>query len=218
MLGRINIEGSVMKAMLLSLPALLFAATVQAEVVLSEVSGNWAAPQNDGFYYRAVLTQEGEHLRLRIYQGGGADSIESEPQFDNARIGYFDAAPSNDNRDWLEVGSKGELYLTSLTLREGYLYTERLTIQMMDNQFTAMGYLWSNDWSKRDPNWEAPASSDMTGCTSDTCYSCEADLWNGKAVAGGEAISVPKADFEALNASLWTPERVYELGYCPGPD
>ena len=128
-----------MKPYLLALTAVVLSTgALRAETVLSDVTGNWAAPKNDGYFYRAVLTQEGEYLRLRIYQGMSADTIEAEPQFDNPKIAYAAASAGPGGKDWLEVGAQGELYLSDLTVNEGYAYTERLMIRMMDNQFTAM--------------------------------------------------------------------------------
>lgn len=203
-----------MRLSLLSLPVLLAAGAVQAETVLGDVTGNWAAPENNGFYYRAVLTEEGENLRLRIYQGMTADAIEAEPQFDNAAIAYASGSGAGDGKDWLEVGPKGELHLNSLTANDGYAYTERLTIQFMDNQFTVMAFEQHNNGSDS----AATMPEDPVGCWTGQCYSCEADLWNHSAVAGGEQMSIPEHDFEALNASSWGPERIFELGYCPAPN
>ena len=197
-----------MKTLLLSLPALLLVGSAEAETVVGEVTGNWAAPKNDGYYYRAILTDEGEFLRLRIYQGMSADAIESEPQFDNARISH------GFGRDRLEVGPNGELYLSSLGITEGYAYSERLVIQMMDNQFTATAYEWYNNG----PDSASSMPEDPFQCWGEACYSCKADLWNHTAVAGREAVAVPDHDFEALNASDWSPTRIFELGYCPAPD
>lgn len=203
-----------MRLRLLPLSLLALASAARAETVLSDVTGNWAAPQNDGFYYRAVLTDEGEMLRLRIYQGLTADGIETEPQLDNGGIAYASAKAGDGGRDWLEVGPNGELFLNSYVVNDSYVYTERLTIQLMDNQFTAMAFEQHNNGSVAA---EAMPESPV-GCFSGQCYSCEADLWNQSAVAGGEKIAVPAQDMEALNASSWTPGRAAELGYCPAAD
>lgn len=203
-----------MRLTLLSLPLLLVSGAVQAETVLSEVTGNWAAPENNGFFYRAVLTQSGENLRLRIYQGMSADTIEAEPQFDNDKIAYASGSGAGGGNDWLEVDANGALHLIGVTTVEGYAYSEKLTIQFMDNQFTAMAFGMYNNG----PDSVASMPENPVGCWTGQCYSCEADLWNQSAVAGGEKIQVPEHDFEALNASGWTPERIYELGYCPAPN
>lgn len=200
---------------LLALTAVVLSTgALRAETVLSDVTGNWAAPKNDGYFYRAVLTQEGEYLRLRIYQGMSADTIEAEPQFDNPKIAYAAASAGPGGKDWLEVGAQGELYLSDLTVNEGYAYTERLMIRMMDNQFTAMAFEQTNNG----PDSVATMPDHPVGCWTDSCYSCKADLWNVSAVAGGESITLSQPDFAALNASLWTPDRIYELGFCPAPN
>lgn len=92
--------------------------------------------------------------------------------------------------------------------------SRRLTIRMMDNQFTAMAYAWYNNG----PGSAASVPADPFQCWGDSCYSCEADLWNLSAIAGGAARDVPAHDFEALNASEWSSGWVFQLGYCPGPD
>jgi hypothetical protein len=196
----------------LSLFAILLSSAARAETVISEVTGNWAAPQNDGFYYRAVLSEAGDTLRLRIFQGMTADTIEAEPQFDNAAISYASRAAGG--KDWLEVGADGALHLIGVTPNDGYAYSEKLTIQFMDNQFTAMAYGMYNNG----PGSVASMPESPVGCWAEGCYSCEADLWNRTAIAGGEKMAVPEHDFEALNASSWTPDRVYQLGYCPAPN
>lgn len=198
-----------MRVWKLVVPVLLMARAAQAEVV-SEVTGNWAAPENDGYFYRAVLSDEGQGLRLRIWQGMSPDAIDDDPQFDNTGIIGLRGGETVD-RAWLEVGATGELILTETSAVENYLYTERLTIRMLDNQFTAVAYLWSNDWG-------GGAAPGAFGCLSEACYACEADLWNGTAKAGDEVVAVPEHDFEALNASWWSPVRAVELVFCPGPD
>ncbi|MCU0829417.1 MAG: hypothetical protein MUE52_19030 [Tabrizicola sp.] len=203
-----------MKTPALALSTLLLAGAAQAETVLSEVTGNWAGSSNAGFFFRAVLSQEGDYLRLRIHQGMAADEIEAEPQFDNDRIAYAPGGGAGGGNAWLEVGSTGALHLIGVSTTEGYAYSEALSIQFMDNQFTVMAYGMYNNG----PDSVASMPETPVGCWAEGCYSCEADLWNQTALAGGEMIAVPPHDSEAANASAWTPERVYELGYCPAPN
>lgn len=195
----------------LLIAALLAACPAAAQDVLSDVTGNWAAPENNGFYYRAVLTAEGDRLRLRIFQGMAPDAIESEPQFDNPAIAY--RSPDPGGRDWLEVTETGALELKTVALVDGYLYSERTTIRMMDFQFTVMDYAAYNNALQ-----SVPPPDDVWQCFTEACYACEADVWTGTSVAGGEPQDVPEMDFEARNASYWTPERVFELGFCPAPN
>ncbi len=187
--------------------AVLPAATpAVSQDVLSDGTGNWAAPEKNGFCYRAVLTAEGDRLWLRIFQGMAPDAIGSEPQFDNPAIAYRSPAPGG--RDWLEVTETGALEMKAVAVVDGYIHSERTTIRMMDFQFTVMDYAACNNALK-----SAPPPDDVWQCFAEACYACEADVWTGTAVAGGEPQDVPEMDFEARNASCWTPERVFELGF-----
>lgn len=193
------------------LAALFLASPATAEEILGDVSGNWAAPANDGFHYRAMLTSDGEYLRLRIWQGPIAGEFGPEPQLDNPRIAYASGAANG--RNWLEVSPNGALQVNSVLQLDGYLYSERLTLRMMDFQFTTMAYAFYNNPVAADAVPDQPFQ-----CHGESCYSCEADLWNASAMAAGERVAVPRPDFEALNASLWTPESIYQLGFCPAPN
>jgi hypothetical protein len=182
-----------------------------AEEALSEARGNWAGPGNQGFFYRAVLSQEGEALRLRIWQALSEAEVEANLQFDNPEIAW---APAGDSaRAWIEALPEGGLALNILSFVEGYMYSERLIIASMDGQITAMSFASYNN-----PLRSAVAPEDAFQCFSEACYSCEADLWNGTALADGEAIQAPPHDFEALNAAYWNGARVFELGFCPAPN
>jgi hypothetical protein len=193
--------------------ASVIAGSAVAEEMLGDVRGNWAGPSNDGFFYHAVLTRENGALRLRISQGLSEAEADGDPQFDNPQIASH-AVDDDIDRAWIEALPGGALALNLLTYTEGYLYSQRLVLSYMDNQFTAMSFVTYN-------NWDLPGTipGDPFRCLSDqACYSCEADLWNGVALAGGQRIEPPPLDAEALNASAWNDMRVYELGFCPAPD
>lgn len=195
-----------------ALLAVLSASPLAAQDVLGDLRGNWAAPANDGFSYRAVLTRQDGALRLRIWQAPDVAGVDANLQFDNAQIARHSVDDAID-RAWIEVLPNGALALNTLTYVEGYLYSERLILSFMDNQFTATAFASYN-------NWDLPATlpADPFRCLSASCYACEADLWNGSATAGGERITPPPQDAEALNASYWTDTRVFELGFCPQAD
>ncbi|HQY44955.1 MAG TPA: hypothetical protein PK450_12345 [Paracoccaceae bacterium] len=197
----------------LPLAFVLAATTAHAETVLSDVTGNWAAPENNGYFYRAVLTSDGDYLRLRIYEGMAADTLEAEPMFDNPKIAYATGSTPG-GKDWLEVGPTGALLLNSVTVNEGYVYSDQLTLSHMDNMIAAMSYWHSNNG----PDAAATVPDDPFTCWAEGCYSCAADLWNGTAVAGGDQITAGQGLYEELNASFWTPESIYDLGFCPAPN
>jgi hypothetical protein len=198
------------------LPALalcLAAAPAAAQNVLSEVTGNWAAPGTDGFYFRAVLTAEGDMTRLRIWQGMAPDDLGDDPQFDNPNIALLSGG--RNAQDWLEFDeATGELRLLNLSETDGYHYVTELVIQYLDNQFTTKRYGFYNNY----PDGGDIAPADPASCWSDACYSCEADIRGGKGIAGTQTYTIPQRPFEDLNASLWQPGREWEIGACPAPD
>ncbi|WP_284163554.1 hypothetical protein [Frigidibacter sp. SD6-1] len=194
------------------LAGLAGALPASAETVLSEVTGNWAAPANDGFYYRALLTHEGDYLRLRIFEGMSADALPAEPTFDSPRIAYASTLP--EARDWLEVGPEGQLFLNSVAVNESHVYSERLWVHHMDNQVTVMGYETYNNG----PDAVASMPANPFTCWGTHCYSCVADVWDGTSAIGDEPYAHISAPVEAINAATWTPETIYELGLCPAPD
>ncbi|WP_267633637.1 hypothetical protein [Frigidibacter sp. RF13] len=194
------------------LASLAGALPAAADTILSDVTGNWAAPQNNGFYYRAVLSQDGDYLRLRLYEGMAADGLPTEPTFDNPKIAYASTRPGA--KDWLEVAPDGQLLLNGLTVNESHVYSDRLSIRHMDNQITVMGFATYNNG----PDAVASMPDDPFTCWGTNCYSCVADVWEGLSVVGGKPYTRIDAAFEAINAAIWTPDTIYELGLCPAPD
>jgi hypothetical protein len=201
-----------MRRFLLTFVTLPLACAAQAETLLSDVTGNWAAPANNGFFYRAVLTREGDFLRLRIHEGMDAGALPSEPAFDNPQIAYASALPGA--RDWLEVGPEGQLLLNSVAANEGYVYSERLRIHHMDDQITVMGYAAYNNG----PDGAASVPDDPFTCWSASCYSCVSDVWDGMSAVDGQPFARITPPVEAINAATWTPDTIYELGLCPAPN
>jgi hypothetical protein len=54
------------------IPLLLTLATPAMAGTLGEVTGNWAGPQNTGFYFRAVLSDDNGKARLQIWNAADA--------------------------------------------------------------------------------------------------------------------------------------------------
>jgi hypothetical protein len=59
--------------------------------------------------------------------------------------------------------------------------------------------------------------SDTMRCFAEGCFSCEADIWGGVALAGGKRVESSVA-YEDVNAALWQPARAVVLWLCPGID
>jgi hypothetical protein len=172
--------------------------------ILSEVTGNWAGASNQGFYFRAQMEDMGDHVALQIWNGMGAVP---EATFDPAM--RIETLMLRDNL--IEPGEQrlelipGSDTMTLLAVTESAdeqaETREALTIRFMDNMFMATGYYW------RITDYQAP----------DMSYECDADLASGKTMFGGLEEPGPALSFEDKNAALWSPTRIFELGYCPNP-
>jgi hypothetical protein len=175
---------------------LAFAVPAQAEILLSEVTGNWAGTAGNGFYFRAVLTQEEDRARLRIWQDLNGVPEGGDPQFDNGEIalGAFTTLQE------LRLRETGEG--TVMTVFTGFADEtgsgrERVEIRYMDNQFTVVGYHLELDTEVGAP------------------WICRVDMLGGfrEVENVGSEFAVPA--FEDLNASAWFPGAAFDDGYCP---
>jgi hypothetical protein len=171
---------------------------------LTEVNGNWGGPQNTGFYFRAVLSDDAGHVRLQVWNATDAVPTGGDPQFDNASIVYRDnMIDAGEQRLELLNGPDGTaLQVVTETSDEEYTAREVLTIQYLDNQFTVVAY----------ENTSADINTGGDG------YACIVDVWNDKVSLNGVANAAPQRAFEEKNASVWTPAAAFDLGYCPRPD
>ncbi|MGL4311749.1 MAG: hypothetical protein ACRCSU_14825 [Paracoccaceae bacterium] len=181
---------------------LLAAAPACAQDVLSEVSGNWAAPKNDGFYYRATLTPDGEYVRLRIYQGATPDLTEADLQLDNSGIGSL-MTIGVDLVNELRVGPDGRLTIHASGADESYGFSEEIDIHYIDNQFTVVGYR------------QAITELNQMPDTAEEDYACEVKPAEGKILWAGIENPFPELAFEDLNAGEWNVLSAVELGLCP---
>jgi hypothetical protein len=175
---------------------------LHAEGVLSEASGNWGGTDNDGFEFRAMLTQKTETARLRIWNGVGGIVEGDDPQFDNAKMML--SAYATDNGQRLELlGSPEGTILRVITAfaDEEYEGEVVVDIQFLDNQFTVIGYHHHD-----------------VGYDGNVAFDCDADLWNGTVTVNGTKTDLPTRDFESLNASVWTYRTARDRGICPGLD
>ncbi len=193
-----------MQFALLSACLTVCAMPLQAQDLLSEVSGNWGGTTNSGFYFRAELTQmppEQGTARLRMWNALDGIPRGGDPQFDNPRIALSAYTVDNGQRLELQEGAEGTT-LQVITEFADEAAEGRVTvdIQYLDNQFTVVGYHLHD-----------------IGYEDNIAYACDADLWNGTVTFNGTVSDLPPRDFEALNASGWTYDAAFSRGICPRP-
>jgi hypothetical protein len=184
---------------LLSACLTVCATPLHAQQPLSRVTGNWGGTDQGGFEFIALLTQETETARLRIWNGLGGIVEGDDPQFDNADMVL--SAYARDNGQRLEVLTSPEgtiLQVITEFADEEYEGKIVVQVQYLDNQFTVIGY------DHQDVRY-----------FDSQAYACTADLWNGKVTVNGVTTDLPPRDFEALNASIWTYDAAFVRGICP---
>jgi hypothetical protein len=174
----------------------LAAAPAHAEFLLSEVTGNWAGTSQQGFYFRAVLSQEGDAARLRVWHDLNGVPEGGDPQLDNAEIALGAFTTTQE----LRLRETGEG--TVLTVFTGFADEtgsgrEWVNIRYMDNQFTVVSYQFELDAEVGAP------------------WSCQLDLLQGYRTVNNEESDFARPGFEDLNASEWFPGAAFSDGYCP---
>ena len=182
---------------LLSTPAL-------AGPILSEVTGNWAGESNQGFYFRAQMEDMGDHVALQIWNGmGGVPEAVGDPAMRVETLMFRSnlIEPGEQRLELIPGSDTMTLIAVTESADEQAETREALTIQFMDNMFMATGYYW------RITDYQMP----------DISYECDADLASGKVMFAGSEEPGPALSFEDKNAALWSPTRIFELGYCPNP-
>lgn len=182
----------------------LFALPAQAGPILSEVTGNWAGESNQGFYFRAQMEDMGDHVALQIWNGMGAvpEAVGDPAMRVETLMFRSNLIEPGEQRLELIPGSDTMTLLAVTESADEQAETrEALTIEFMDNMFMATGYYW------RITDFQSP----------DMSYECDADLVSGKILTAGVDEAGPTLSFEDKNAALWTPTRIFELGYCPNP-
>ncbi len=176
---------------------------VTAETLLSEATGNWAGASNEGFYFRAQLSQvpNDDKARLMIWGGAldGVPAAAGDPEFDNDQIALSAFA----TRQELEVYDSGEgsiLQVVTEFADEDAEGRSVVQIQYLDNQYTVVGYYHLSKFYN--PGGEPFA------------YECDVDLWNMVSIENGQQRTLEPVGFEALNASDWTWDAAFERGFC----
>ena len=182
--------------------ALFFPVPLHAGEVISTATGNWAGASNQGFYYRAELYENGDHVGLRICQsieGVPASCPADQAALDVPQIQYRMTIGVN-LQNVLEAKPDGSLVVHAQAEDEAYGFVEDVTIQMMDNQFTVMRY--------------DMASVPLVVGDDEMAYACSVNIWEDRAENGGNP-EWQGASFEDKNAAYWSPNRIYELQACP---
>jgi hypothetical protein len=174
----------------------LMVAPAHAEIMLSEVTGNWAGKSQQGFYFRAALSQEGDTARLRIWHDLNGVPEGGEPQLDNGEIALAAFTTTQELR-LRETGDGTVLTVFTGFADETGSGRERVDIRYMDNQFTVVGYHLELD---RD-----------TGAP----WVCRVDTLGGFREVEGAGSDFAVRPFEELNASAWFYGAAFDDGYCP---
>lgn len=171
-----------------------------AQTVVSEASGNWAGPSNNGFYFAAQLVQNKDRLGLVIWNGNdGVPSTSGDPDFDNREIELGAFA----TRQELEVFESPNGTILQIVVEfadeeaEGRSVTQ---IQRIDNQYTVVGYYHLSKFYN-------PGGQPFA-------YECDVDLWNMVSIDNGQQRQLEPVAFDALNASDWTWGAAFDRGFC----
>lgn len=179
---------------------LALTAPALAQTVLSEASGNWAGPSNQGFHFRAQLVQNEDRLGLRIWNAiDGVPPASDDPAFDNDQI-ELGAFATLQALEVVETPAGSTLQVVVEFADEEAEGRSVTQIQFLDNQFTVVGYY------HRSHVYNPGGAPIVT--------ECDVDLWNRVAIDNGVERRLEPVDFEALNASDWTWGAAFDRGFC----
>ncbi len=172
-----------------------------SQTVLTEATGNWAGASNEGFYFRARLTQNDDKAALVIW-GGRTDRVPDaagDPDFDNDQIELGSFATKQE----LEVYDTGKgsiLQVVTEFADEDAEGRSVVQIQFIDNQYTVVGYYHRSKFYN--PGGEP------------SFYECDVNLWDMVSIENGQERVLDPVGFDALNASDWTYSAAFDRGFC----
>lgn len=171
------------------------------QTLLSEATGNWAGASNQGFYFRAQLTQIKDTARLTIWGGrtDGVPAASGDPEFDNDEIA-LSAFATRQVLEVLDTGNGGILQVVTEFADEEAEGRTVVQIQYLDNQYTVVGYYHRSMIYNQGGD---PFS-----------YECEVDLWNMVTIDADQKRQLEPLAFDAMNASDWTWSAAFDRGYC----
>ncbi|WP_284163553.1 hypothetical protein [Frigidibacter sp. SD6-1] len=191
----------------LSLCVLLCAATPSmAETILSEASGNWQPPDMAA-YARAVLTQDGEALRLRIYESETPGATDGTLVLDNPAIGT--AAMIADGRAWLEFDGTGTLGLMTRGIDGTGLTVTRTAIASTSEGLLVVGY-YRGHFSAKAQNSE----DELLNCYGTECPTCSLSVMKSDLLLWGERMALPDLRRSDFTLGDWRDAKIAELGLC----
>ena len=181
--------------------SLVLALPVAAQTPLSEATGNWAGASNEGFYFRAQLSQVADKARLQIWGGAldGVPAASGAPEFDNDRID-LSAFATKQALETFDDGNGTILQVVTEFADEDAEGRSVVQIQFIDNQYTVVGYYHRSKFYN-------PGGEPST-------YECDVDLWKMVSLEDGKERQLPAVGFEALNASDWTWSAAFDRGFC----
>lgn len=190
-------------ALSLTALSLTLALTLPAfgQTLLSEATGNWAGASNQGFYFRAQLSQNEDKARLTIWGGrtDGVPDASGDPEFDNDQIA-LGASATRQALEVLETGNGSVLQVVTEFANEEAEGRSVVQIQYLDNQYTVVGYYHLS--RSYNPGGEPEI------------YECDVDLWNMVTIDNGQERQLQPVASEELNASDWTFSAAFDRGYC----
>lgn len=180
--------------------AIALAMPASAETVISEASGNWAGPSNQGFYFLARLTEEEDMARLRIWSGleDGVPSGAGDPDFDNTGI-QLAAFASSQTLEIVDGPTGSVLHLVTEFADEYAEGRIALKIQFIDNQYAVVGYDYS-ELAHADGGDPIP-------------YDCNVDFRGGQMTEDGMEFAL-QVDDGMTNASNWTHSVIFDRNIC----
>ncbi len=172
-----------------------------AQTILSEATGNWAGPSNEGFYFRAQLSPTKDMARLKIWGGSldGVPAASGDPEFDNDQIA-LGAFATRQELEVYDSGNGSVLQVVTEFADEDAEGRNVVQIQYIDNQYTVVGYYHLSKFYN-------PGGEPFT-------RECDVDLWNMVSIDNGQERQLEPVGFEALNASDWTWDAAFERGFC----
>lgn len=192
----------------LVLSAALVACPAIAENDPVDLTGRWGPSESDA-QFRAVLSADAGFLRLRFFPVA-PEGNEDEALLDNPAIALGSTEP--DARAWLDLSETGGIFVNTVTVNDGYTYSERLTLDRVEGQISVIRAEMFNVYPI-----DGKPVADPFDC-SEGCYSCKADLLAGTVLVGEEATTLAPPPTKALDAAVWTADSIYALGFCPAPD
>lgn len=166
--------------------SLALATPAAAQDLLSEVSGNWAGPSNQGVYFRAELSQLEETAGLKIWAGYDTPATDLNLDFDNDRIA-LSAYATSQRLEVVDTADGSVLQVITEYADEEGEGTAVLSIQFRDFQYAVVGY--SHHGTSYNPGGDPVP------------YDCDVDL-----------SALPTED---TNASDWSFNTPFDRGYCP---